>query len=64
MREPHAGARALYEELSIKVSGAEVEVENAAMMTEGLKETEQPLSVSQSPLLQSIPMIDAKLRGP
>ena len=64
MQEPQAGARALYEELIIKVSGAEAEVENAAMMIGGLKEIEQPLSVSRSPLLQTIPMIDAKLRGP
>lgn len=68
--EQRAQAKKLYEELSGKLAGAEIEVEKAAMMTaplggdsnEGMKETETALSAAQSALSQCTRMIDAKMR--
>lgn len=61
----------LIEDLSNKVSGAEIEVEKAAMMTaplggdsmEGIKETESALSAAQAALSQTLRLIDSKLKG-
>jgi len=59
----------MYEELSNKLAGAEIEVEKAAMMTaplggdsvEGLKETENALAAAQSALSQTTRLIETKL---
>merc|ERR1719162_2238238 len=56
--ESKVQAKKLYEELSSKLAGAEIEVEKAAMMTaplggestDGIKETEQALAAAQSAL--------------
>jgi len=69
--DQRAQAKKLHEELSTKVSGAEIEVEKAAMMTaplgadcnEGMKETEQALSMAQSALSQALRLIDSKLKS-
>lgn len=69
--EQRSQMKKLHEELSNKVSGAEIEVEKAAMMTapmggdtnEGIKETEEALGIAQTALSQTLRAIDAKLRG-
>lgn len=69
--ENRAQTKKLTEELSNKVSGAEIEVEKAAMMTaplggdsmEGVKETEAALSSAQAALSQTLRLIDSKLKG-
>jgi|EP00927_Polykrikos_kofoidii_P053582 hypothetical protein len=68
--EQRVQAKKLYEELSSKLAGAEIEVEKAAMMTaplggdsiEGMKETETALTAAQSALSQTSRLIEAKLR--
>mmetsp|Transcript_93948 Transcript_93948/g.289726 ORF Transcript_93948/g.289726 Transcript_93948/m.289726 type:complete len:1988 (+) Transcript_93948:65-6028(+) len=69
--EQRVQAKKLYEELSGKLAGAEIEVEKAAMMTaplggdsnEGIKETESALSAAQSALSQCTRLIDSKMRS-
>lgn len=61
----------MYEELSRKLAGAEIEVEKAAMMTaplggdsiEALKETENALATAQSALSQITRLIETKLQS-
>ncbi|CAK9063675.1 unnamed protein product [Durusdinium trenchii] len=68
--ERRAQARKLYEELSSKLAGAEIEVEKAAMMTapmgtdsdEGMKETEATLTLAQTMLAQTNRQVEAKLK--
>jgi len=69
--EQRVQGRKLYEELSGKLAGAEIEVEKAAMMTaplggdsaEGIKETETALSAAQSVVSQTSRLIDSKLKA-
>mmetsp|Transcript_12353 Transcript_12353/g.33866 ORF Transcript_12353/g.33866 Transcript_12353/m.33866 type:complete len:1994 (-) Transcript_12353:112-6093(-) len=69
--EQRVQAKKLYEELSGKLAGAEIEVEKAAMMTaplggdtnEGIKETESALSAAQSALSQCTRLVESKLRS-
>lgn len=68
--EQRAQSKKLYEELSSKLAGAEIEVEKAAMMTaplggdsaEGIKETESALTAAQSALSQCSRLIESKLK--
>eukprot|EP00421_Protoceratium_reticulatum_P021516 CAMPEP_0168382326 /NCGR_PEP_ID=MMETSP0228-20121227/13338_1 /TAXON_ID=133427 /ORGANISM="Protoceratium reticulatum, Strain CCCM 535 (=CCMP 1889)" /LENGTH=584 /DNA_ID=CAMNT_0008395459 /DNA_START=66 /DNA_END=1817 /DNA_ORIENTATION=+ len=69
--EQRVQAKKLFEELSGKLAGAEIEVEKAAMMTaplggdsaEGMKETETALGAAQSALSQTTRLIESKMRS-
>mmetsp|Transcript_63686 Transcript_63686/g.177113 ORF Transcript_63686/g.177113 Transcript_63686/m.177113 type:complete len:1974 (+) Transcript_63686:72-5993(+) len=69
--EQRVQAKKLYEELSSKLAGAEIEVEKAAMMTaplggdsvEAIKETEAALSTAQSALSATTRLIDSRLKA-
>lgn len=68
--ERRSQAKKLYEEISSKLAGAEIEVEKAAMMSaplgldnaEAIKETEASLSAAQSALSQTSRLLDTKLK--